>query len=175
LAQAGRAANTRLLSEFGAKDPSEVKAQLAELAELKKASMTEAEKRQAEIDALKPKAERAERLGTLTNKIVGDLFDALPEAQRTAIDKVANGDPEQRWQLMQLIRDASPAGATPESPKPPASTTPAGAPPPPASPAAPETPYQVWQRKTKEDPIGAGIFYAANALAIEKSMPAPTP
>ncbi len=176
LAQAGRTAVSKLLGQIGVKDDAELKTRFTKLVELEKASMSEAEKRQAEIDALKPKAEKSERLSAFATQIVGDLFNALPEAQRTAIDKVASGDAEQRWQLMQLLKDAGTAsGTTPAVPVvTPASTAPAGAPPPPTTPAAPETPYQVWQRKIKEDPIGAGIFYASNALAIERSLPAST-
>jgi hypothetical protein len=182
LRESQAAGQKEFLKTLGFDTPEALSAVLKVAKDAQSASMTEAQRQQAEIDALKPKAALAERLQPAYARMVNSVFDALPESIRTAIDDVAKGDPEQRANMIDVFRKAGMVGgpaATPPAPgatpgaTPPhpalATTTPPGAPPPPA---ASKTAYDTWQELEKSSPTKATIFYDANRVAIEKSRPA---
>lgn len=165
LKQAREAERKKLLSDFGADDPEVIKAQLSELAELKRSQLSEQERLTAERDELKAKADAADRYLNAFKSTVDARFAGLTEQQQAAIDSSASGDPEQRWKIMQVMEAAG--AFAPPVPKP-ASTTPAGAPPPP-TPATPNTPRAIYEGLQKSDPTRAALFFQMNAAAINHS------
>ena len=175
LNQAKDSAINGLLSELGVKDSATLKANLARLSELETASLTEQERVAKRLADLEPKAQKAERLEAVFKSVVEAEFSTLTESQQAAIDARANGDPEKRWELMQLAKafaGAAPsqpptAPATPATPNP-ATTRPDGAQKPPARSEA-LTPRQQYEAMRNTDPMRATIFYQLNRQAIDAS------
>jgi hypothetical protein len=172
LQQARKSAVTDFLGELGFKDPKEAKAALDKLQSLETASLSEKERVEKQIQELTPKAAKAERLEGLFKSLVDSKFGTLTEKQQQAIDAKANGDPERRWEIMDVMEAAgalTPAAASPALPaaKQPASTSPGAPPPPPPAPA--QTPRSKWEAMKKTDPMQASLFYQLNRAAIEQS------
>lgn len=170
LEKAKTAAVNSLLSELGVKDSASLKANLARLSELETASLTEQEKTAKRLAELEPRAQKADRLEAAFKSVVDAKFSTFSEAQQAAIDARANGDPEKRWELMQLAEAF--AGGTTSQPAQP--TTPAPANTSPAAPAPPArsdalTPRQQYEALKTTDPMRANLFYQLNRAAIESS------
>lgn len=181
LEQAKQTAVNKLLGTHGLETPEALQQKLARLDELETALLSDAEKTQKLIDELKPQAARTTKVEALLKQMVDQQFAKLPEQAQTAIDATANGDPEQRLALMQVLQAAGSVvqPATPVVPIPeaqpaapvaiPAQTAP-NAPPPPA-PSEPETAYQVWKVKVERNDPTASIYFQMNRMAIENSRP----
>lgn len=168
LKQARESERKKTLAELGVDDPTKIKEKLKRLDELETAKLSDQERVEKLIKELTPKAEQAERLQTLFSSVVESRFNALADKQREAIDAVANGNAEKRWELMQVMESAGLLAGTPPPPRP-AQTAPA-APPAPA-PATPETMFTKWQGLRTKDSVAASVFYQLNAMAIEQSRP----
>lgn len=172
LGEAGNAATKALLKELGFKSPDDAKAALKKLADLELATKTDAEKRQAELDALKPRAQRADELETQFTALVEEQFKTLPETVQKAIDAEAEGDPEARLILMRVLR-ASGLGAAPASPAQPAVPAPANVSPSPApAPSAAPSKFDEWQAMARRSPTLGDIFYQTHQREIERTRPA---
>lgn len=180
LEDARSAAVNKLLADLGVENLDAAKGRLAKLSELEKAQMTEAERTQALIDELKPKAERVSKVEGLLAQMVEQQFAKLPEQAQAAIDATANGNPEQRLALMQVLQAAgsvqqpeapqvpAPVAQPPAAPVP-ATTTP-NAPAPPA-PTQAQTHYEIWQAKVKANDRTANLYHQMNRAQIELSRP----
>jgi hypothetical protein len=167
LAQAERSAQTKLLSQYGVKTPEELSTRLKQLETLENEKLSETERTQKLIKELAPKAERAAHVESLLSSLVESQFNALPEVTRTAIDNVANGNPEERLKLMQVISAAGLSMTPPVAPKPPPANTapPANAPPP----SGTRTKWDEFKAIT--NPMQRQVFYQLNAQEIEASRP----
>jgi hypothetical protein len=173
LNQAARSAETKLFAQYKVKDATELESKLKRLDELENERLSESERTQKLLGELKPKAERAAQVEALLGSLVESQFSALPEATRTAIDAVANGNPEERLKLMRVVQAAGLAApgapVVPPAPvrPPPANTAPPANPPPPAGVRSRFDEYQAIT-----NPIQRGIFYQLNAAEIEQTRPA---
>jgi len=187
LKQAQESAQRKLLNELGFPDLEAAKDQIQKAKQIEEASLTEQERVAKRVAELEPQAQRATVLEKRYAALIEEQFAALPEAQRSAIDAVANGDPEKRHEYMSVFRaagvvdaPASPetgpalnngepaAGAAPDATTKPApvTTTPPGSPP---TPAQPRNRWEEYQALT--NPMQAAIFYRANKREIEASRP----
>lgn len=168
LKQARATERKTLLSEFGVDDPAKLKEKLQKLDKLETDKLSDQERVEKLIKELSPKAEQAERLQTLFSSVVESRFSGLPDKQREAIDAVASGNAEKRWELMQVMESAGLLAPAPAQPRP-AQTAPAA--PPAPVPATPQTPFTKWQDMKSRDSVAASVFYQLNAMAIEQSRP----
>lgn len=154
------------LKTLGAASLDDLQAKIAKLGALETERLTDAEKIQRQLEELTPKAERADRLQKIFSSVVESKFNALSDKQREAIDSRANGDPEKRWEFIEMMQAAG-AFAAPE-PRP-ANTAPLGAPLPPNSPVLPQTAREKRDELAKRDPISAALFSQMNSMAISQS------
>lgn len=176
----GRAA---LLKEFGFEKHGDLAAVLKAAKDAEDAKLSEMDRLRKQLDEYKPKVERLSALEQRVASMVDAQFSALPENIKSAIDGVANGDPEERLRMIDVFRKAGMLNpsqpvstaqpiATPASPAalpaPLANT--AGQPPP--RPAPVKTKFDEWQDLLKTNPVGASIFFRSNKAAIEASRPA---
>ncbi len=174
LASQSATAQRKLAKDFGFDSPEAMKAALDKGKALEAEKLTEAEKSAKRIKELEPHEGRAKALEEQIAKIVSSKFDKLTDAVKEAIDVIAGGDPQKR--LAQIEFMEATAAAVPVPPvviPPPAGpltkAAPGGAPPPPSGGT---TKFQEWKAMEAKSPLGASIFYRANALAIEESRPA---
>jgi hypothetical protein len=175
LAESGGAATKALLKELGFKSPDDAKAALKKLADIEAANLSEAERRQAEIDALKPRAERADRAAALLLELANEQLKGLPEEARKLIDDEVGDDPEGRILMVKLAKAMAPAGATPAATTvatpqiaPPATAAPSPAP----TPSGATTKFQEWEAMNSRSPALGDIFYSTHKREIERTRPA---
>jgi len=172
LKQAKESAERAILEQLGVQNVDDLKSRLTKARELEQQQMTESEKAAARIKELESSLPKLQQAESTLKSMIEDQFESLSDAQKAAIDAVANGDAMSRWQLMQVVRAASAGQETqPAPPKPPAQTVPAGTPRPPAAPAPAQTKFEMWQDRSKRNPIEASIFYNANMAEIERTRP----
>jgi hypothetical protein len=169
LEEAKRSAQRALLEQYGVRDPKELESKLAKLAELETASLTDQERAQKEREELQAKASAGERYKTSFTALVDREFQRLTESQREVIDRQAGGDPERRWQLMELAA-AFAAPAQPGQQRPNATTTKPDAERAPA-PVPSKTPFDTWTEMRAHSPQLAALFYSNNTAAVEKTRP----
>jgi hypothetical protein len=173
LSESGSAAQKALLKELGVKSLDDAKAALKKLADVEAASLSEAEKRQAEIDALKPRAERADRAAALLLELANEQLKGLPEEARKLIDDEVGDDPEARILMVKLAKAMAPASAAPAVPAAPAVAPPATTAPSPApAPAGASTKYQEWEAMKSRSATLGDIFYSTHKREIERTRPA---
>ncbi len=176
LAKAASAAERKFLKDLGFDKPEDAKAALGKLRTLEDAQKTDRERLEGRIKELEPKASRADVLSKRFEATVTAEFNALDEKVRTAIDKLADGDADKRYEQMEFLRASGLLGATAAAPAaaPPASapktTGPAGGPPPPANGA--KSKFDEWSALREKNPVQASIFFRTNRAAIEASRPA---
>lgn len=174
LAKAGEAAQRRFLKDLGFEKPDDVKEALKALKSLQDEKKSTQEKLEGRIKELEPKATRADVLAKRFESVVTAEFDKLPENIRTAIDKVADGDSEKRWEQIEVFRAAGVLGGQQQEPgKPPSApktSAPNGAPPPAKSGGL--TKFDEWAQLREKNPVQASIFFRVNRAAIEASRPA---
>lgn len=168
---AEKAKEQEMLKTLGFKSMDEAKAARAKAKEAEDAQLSENERYKKQVEELKPKAERGERYETLAKSIVDASFAKLPEAARTAIDAIAKGDPEQRFQLMKLAEAIQPAGTpAPPAATPPVNNAPPAAPPPTGQP----TKFQEFEAMRAKSPVLGDLFYQSNMREIEATRPPAT-
>lgn len=179
LSKAADAATRKLLKELGFEKSDDVKTRLSTLKTLEDEKKTELEKANGKVKELEPIKASYDSLKKDFDSLVEAQFSKLPDRMKEAIDKIADGDAQKRWQQIQVFEAAGALGAqagqgAPPSGSPPAGApatrAPAGAPPPPAGGA--ETPFQKWQAMAAKNPVMASIFFRQNRVAIEQSRPA---
>jgi len=168
---AEKAKEHEMLKALGFKSMDEAKAATAKAKEQQDAQLSENERYKKQVEELRPKVERGERYESLAKTIVDERFAKLPEAARTAIDAIAKGDPEQRFQLMRMAEALQPVGA----PAPPAATPPANIAPPAAPPpSGQQTKFQEYEAMRAKSPVLGDIFYQSNTREIEATRPPAT-
>lgn len=176
LSKAGESATRKLLKELGFDKPEDAKEALKTLKSLQDGQKTEKERLEGRIKELEPKATRADVLAKRFEALVASEFDKLPENVRNAIDKVADGDAEKRWEQIDVFRAAgllggAPAGQPSSTAPAPKTTAPAGGPAPAPASGGPSK-FKEWQDLMAKSPSQAAIFYRLNRLAIDQSRPA---
>ena len=156
-----------LLREHNLADGAALEAKLARLAELETERLSDTEKAQAEIERLKPLADKAERVAALYAAQVDAQFTTLTEAQQAAIDAHAKGDPELRVAHMRVLAavGASAVAVPPPAP-PPATTAPVEQPP---TPATPRTKFEEW--KAIGSKTEAAVFRRIHRREIDATEP----
>ena len=177
LTKAKTTAQATLLNELGFPDLEAAKKRLAEAKALEDAQLSEAEKTTKRLAELEPQAARAAALEKRLGTIAEGQFNALSAEQQTAVDAVAQGDPEKRLELISVLAAAGaaaqpappPPEPAPPGPPPPATTTPPGSPP---TPAPTRSKWDEWQALT--DPIAKAVFLRLNKREIDASRPAQT-
>lgn len=160
------------LKALGVEKIEDAKALLDFAKQAKDAQKTEFEKLQDQIKALEPKAQKAEAYEKLVADMVNAQFEALPDAAKSAIDKQANGDPQERHRLMQVMREAgllNGAPVAPPKPPAPANAAPASAPP---SPAPARTAWDEYQDLKQKSSVLGSVYYETHKAEIERTRPA---
>lgn len=181
LADERKAAERQLLAKWGAEKPEDLDAKLKKLSELETAQLSEKERAEKLIAELTKQAESGNRNTAIAVDAVQELFDALPETAKVAIDELQPASPAERLKFIRAFRKLAPvtsasAGASSAStvtaaPAPPApvpASTSSGAP---APKPGGKTPYQEYEDLKAHKPQAAGFFYQANRAAIEASRP----
>jgi hypothetical protein len=168
LDEAKRSAQRQVFEQYGVKSQAELDAKFQRLKELEDAQLTDQERTKKQLDELAAKAQAGERYRESFAKLVDAEFGKLTDEQRQAIDRQAAGDPDRRWQLMELAAAfQQPATGTT---RPAANSTNPAAPRPP-SPVPAKTPFETFLEMKAMSPNLAAIFYTNNKTAIEKSRP----
>jgi hypothetical protein len=174
-AAGGTAKEQELLKTLGYKTLAEAQAVLNAVKAKADAELSEIDRLKKENGELKPRADRAAKLEETFKHMVDQQFGELPENVRTAIDSIANGDPDERLRMMSVMRAAGVLNPAPAAPPPPAKPAPAntagagGNP----KPAESKTKFETWDALKREGKdVAASIFYTANQADIEKSRPA---
>jgi hypothetical protein len=160
-----------VLKELGFEKYSDLQTALKLAKEMQDSQLSEREKLEQQIKELSPRAKRAEKYEKLLASVIAEQFSALPENVRTAIDEQAKEDPEERLRLMSVMKAAGLIGqaANSNAQKGPATTAPPGAP----APRPVRSKWDEHQGLLKAGRLAqADIFYAANALDIQRSRPA---
>lgn len=168
------AAETKLLKSLGFDKTTDAAEFLKKAKELQQSQLTEQEKLQNSVKELEPKAKRADALEQQLTALVDEQFAALPEAARTAIDTVANGNAEKRLEMMRVMRASGLLGAAPPAPAAPAGPATSAPPANPPTPAGSRTKFDEWQDLEK-DPnkrVISSIFYNSHKAEIERARPA---
>jgi hypothetical protein len=188
LAQAEAAGEKKALAALGVERPDDLKARLARLKELEDAQLSDKERTEKKLAELQALAEASKTVSTVAEDAVKELYDALPEHIRLAVDELKPKNAEERLKYVRAFRKAgltvAPSSAAPitQEVSAPAATTQQTAPPAPAAPAnsgvAPGAPKPATRTKLDEyrelsakNPIAAGVFYQANKAAIEAARP----
>lgn len=182
LAEERRAGERAFLAKYGVEKPEDLDAKLKKLSEHEASQLSERERIEKQIAELTRQADAAKGLGAVANAAVQELFDALPEHARVAIEELQPATPAERHKLVQTYRkmvaaaaqDAAskPAGTPPPNPPPappPAPASTANAPPPPKP--GSKSKYQEYEDLKARNNVAAGLFYQANRQAIEASRP----
>lgn len=172
LAEEGTKAERKFLKSLGFEKAEDLQTVLTTARALQDAQKTDAEKAAARIKELEPQAARAATLAKRFEASVAVDFEKLPENIQKAIDKVADGDAEKRFDQMQVLRDAGLLGAVPAAPanpKAPANVAPPGTPPPPSG---VKSKFQEWSELRAKSPVHASVFFQLHGPAIEASRPA---
>lgn len=177
LTKAKAAAQNQLLNELGFPDVESAKKRLEAAKVLEEASLSEAERTAKRLAELEPMAARAAALEQRLAAVVESQFAGLTPEQQSAVDSVAQGDPERRLELISVLAAAGLTAAPPvpvtqteattPAATPPATTTPPGSPP---APAPTRTKFDEWQSLT--DPIAKAIFLRLNKREIDATRPA---
>lgn len=157
------------LKALGVEKIEDAKALLDFAKQAKDAQKTEFEKLQDQIKALEPKAQKAEAYEKLVADMVTAQFEGLPDAAKAAIDKVANGDPQERLRMMNVMRDAGLLNPGPPKPPAPANAAPASAPP---SPAPARTAWDEYQDLKQKSSVLGSVYYETHKAEIERTRPA---
>jgi len=165
-----------LLKDLGFEKPDDLKGALGKLKELQDASLSEKERSDKKLQELTTRTTQLEATDKLFRQVVDQQFAKLPEAAQQAIDVVANGDPVQRFTLMQVAAamQTAPTPATPTTPPGPAPKPPpasSGPGPNPAPSAAAQTKFQEWEAMKARSPMLGDIFYQNNQREIERTRP----
>ena len=154
LDRAAKTANADMLKDLGADSADAVKAQLEELAELKKAQLSDQERATAERDELKGRADRAEVLEKSMAGYATKELSGLSEPQMAAVKAIAGEDPTKILSTIESLRPTWAAAAPPVDPPadpppaadppaaPPATTAHGGGPPPAVSVSPPDVKAQ---------------------------------
>jgi hypothetical protein len=178
LKQARQTAQQELLSQFGAQKPEDVAAKLKRLQEMEDSKLSEKERSEKEIAALRVQASEAERYRALFHEQTKAELATLSEQELAAVNAYGGDNPVEQHRMVQAFRmaKAAQAGAPPPAPvaappAPPATSVPKGSPPAPA-PGTPKTAFEQWQALEQTNPIGASIFLMSNRMAIDASRPA---
>jgi hypothetical protein len=168
-----------MLSSLGIETPEALKSALTKAREVEQAQMTEAQRVQAKLAELEPKAKGYDEARTVLAETVSADLAALPANVRAFIESTTPDDPVARRRALNAARanGLMPTGANPAAPATPA------APPNPATtiaPAGPTTPkpagtlttYEQWNDlKQRGQSARAAQFYSANRKAIEATRP----
>lgn len=101
LQRAQDAARKQLLAEMGIEDPLKAKQLIADAIQRQQDEMTEAQKAQARIAELEPKAQQAERIAAALQATVDKRIAALPEEWRDAVP--AFEDPVQTLEWLDKV------------------------------------------------------------------------
>lgn len=101
LQRAQDAARKQLLAEMGIEDPLKAKQLIADAIQRQQDEMTEAQKAQARIAELEPKAQQAERIAAALQATVQKRIEALPEEWRDAVP--AFTDPVQTLEWLDKV------------------------------------------------------------------------
>lgn len=196
--KAQEAAQRKLLRELGYDKVDDVKATLKTAKQMQAEKLSETERLQAQIKDLEPKAAKADQLGKRFAAQVEVEFAALDEKMREAIDEVADGDAEKRFDQMQVFRKAGLLGAKPsiggggngngngkkagagagdggeggegkQKPKAPANVGSGGVPP---KGAPPLDHFKHYEKLRAATPALASVYYQVNAQQIEEGRSA---
>jgi hypothetical protein len=169
-----RTAESAALKALGFDTKEQADAFLRTAKALQDAQLTEAQKQQKLLEELTPKAQRADALAARVKAYADREFSTLPEAVQKAIDETANGDPEKRLDLVEMMRKSgllATSGAAAPAPAPAPANAGAGQGVPP-KPTNAQTPYDQWQALVASGKqIHADLFYQANVPAIAASRP----
>lgn len=186
LDEAAASGQKKFLSQHGIEKPEDLEAKLKRLTELETAQLSEKERTEKQIADLTKLADGAKGLTQVASEAVQELFEALPDQAKAAIEELQPADAKERLKYIRAFRKLTPSSD-------PATTAPAGAtaatttapapPPPPPAPAntapasnAPKpgtkTKYDEYVEMKARNPVAAGLFYKANQAAIEKARPA---
>lgn len=93
LQRAAEQERKRLLAEMGVDDPAKAKQLIAAEQKRQQDEMTDAQKAQAEVAQLKPKAERADALEAKFREMAQKRIDTLPKQWQAAVQKLFDNDP----------------------------------------------------------------------------------
>lgn len=185
LAEAAAAGEKKALAALGVDKPDDLKARLARLKELEDAQLSDKERTEKKLAELQALAEAGKSVSSVAEDAVKELYDALPEHIRAAVDELKPKNAEERLKYVRAFRKAgltsAPLGNQPASQEPSAASQPA-APPAPAAPAnsgvapgapkpASRTKLDEYQELSAKNPYAAGAFYQANKAAIEAARP----
>lgn len=180
LAKEAAAAQRKFLKDLGYEKAEDLQTVLATAKSLQDEKKSAQERLEGRIKELEPKAAKAEVLAKRFEAVVNADFEKLDDRVRSAIDKVADGDPEKRFEQMEVLRAAGligasaapPAAAPPVATPPaaPANRAPAGGPPPPPTGGASK--FAEWDALRARNPTQASVFYQFHGAAIEASRPA---
>lgn len=187
LSRAATSAQAKLLRELGFDKADDIKGRLAKAKELEDAQLSDQERTANKIKELTTAAESATKYSTVAAEAVKELFEALPEAHRVAIDELDPQTPEDRLKFIRAFRKLG-GSTTPTTSAAPATGQPVAAapaaPPPLAAPITtaptngaprPTTPRSKWDEYSdleQTNPRAAGLFYSLNQRAVEASRPA---
>lgn len=175
-----------LCRKYNVKDEAELQAKLDRLSRLERESMTEAERRQAEIDELKPVAAKVEQYRTIMEaRVVAELAD-LTDEQRAAVEALSGDDPAQQLRTIDALKPTWAKEASQAAPAPaaaPASPPAPQAPPQPAADTAPgrasapsethDSPPNhkvIWDGLRQSNPFAASAYYRQHAQDINKGL-----
>lgn len=187
LAEAQAAGEKKALAAFGADKPEDVKARLARLKELEDEKLSDKDRMEKKLAELQALADARKSVSSVADDAVKELYDALPEQIRRAVDELNPKNAEERFKYVRAFRNAGLAAAaasttqtTPTGQQPQTSPPPLAAPAAPAnSGAAPGAPKPATRTKLDEynelaakNTYAAGAFYQANKAAIEAARPA---
>jgi hypothetical protein len=162
-------ARANLLKDFGFENPKDLKAVLDAVKAKQDAELSEAQRLAKALEETKPRAERADKLEKMLAGLVESQFAALPEQVREAIDKVADGNAEERLRMMDLFRSSGLLNTPATAAAPISATT---TPPSPPRPITTQTAWDKYQALMKSNPLLASAFYQSNRAAIDQSRPA---
>lgn len=190
LAEEREAARRGVFKKFGVEKESDLEARLAELAQLKQASMTEQEKVAAKLKELEPQAQRAKKLEALLNTAVQREIASLPEQVKAKLVESAGENLEEQMKYLEFLRGTGLLGAAigqqqggqgtqqgtaggnggqqPQTPPPANTGGGAGAP----RPAGQRTKWDDYQDViTRHGPMAGEMFYLGNKIEIDRSRP----
>jgi hypothetical protein len=182
LAEAGEAAQRKLLKELGIDDPKAAKKALDDAKKLQQEKLSAEERLQARIAELEPLAKEAETSRQYIERLAKKEFDALPKAAQDFVAKMAGDDWTKRADaiasahetgmiaaLTAIAPSAAPAQSRPANP---ATTGAAPGPTPPAPTGASSELQQYTEMKSRGQTRLAAQFYERNATVIEQQRAA---
>jgi hypothetical protein len=192
LAEERETARKNLLKEYGYEKREDLAAVLKAAKDAEDAKLSEIDRLRKQVEEAKPQLARVSVLEQRVAAMVEAQFSELPENVRSAIDGVANGDPEERLRMIEVFRksglltqkqaaqavatQAAVAAVQQQAAQP---TTTQGAAPlantggaPPPKPTATKTAFEQWQDLERTNRYAASFFLQTNKAAIDATRPA---